>query len=247
MTEKIKTSLIDTPNEVEVDYWTGEWVNEDDIVKNLVDESVVLTIANKTVRDRMLSISKEADFIRNKNKELREKIYELERKNSELQTKVNDIDKIAKQKAEEMLKQIEREKYGYAVGDVLYEVVERHHYEKEKCPVCKGEKKYKINDIEIKCGYCDYDGNHSFMVKDPYEIREITIVHNTVILEERIDDGFRSSCSGNTAYSYINEKKERYWGYINQYTKIFKTREEAEQYIKEQEAVNSKEFNNETT
>lgn len=244
MTEEIKTNLIDTPNDVEVDYWTGEWVNEDDIIKNLVDESVVLTIANKTVRDRMLSISESAKSIEKTNRELRDKIYKLENENRELQTKVNDIDKLAQQKAEEILKDIEREKYGYAMGDVLYEVVEHHHYEQEICPVCNGQKKYTINGVEIDCNYCDSKGNHSFMVKDPYTIREVIIEHNTVVLEY-IDGDFRFGCSGKVAYSYTNEKKERYWGYINQYTKIFKTKEEAEQYIKEQQAVNSPEFKGE--
>ena len=241
MTKEIKTNLIDTPNKVEVNYWTGEWVNEDDIVKNLVDESVVLTIANKTVRDRMLSISKNAEFIKNKNKELREKIYRLENENRELQTKVNDIDKLARQKAEEMLKDIEREKYGYAIGDVLYKVVEHHHYEQEICPVCNGKKKYTINGIEIDCNYCDYKGNHSFMVKDPYTIKEVVVEHNTVVLEY-MDGEYKFGCDGKVAYSYTNEKKERYYGYINQHTKIFKTKEEAEQYIKDQEVVNNVEF-----
>lgn len=234
MTEEIKTDLIDTPNEVEVDYWTGEWVNEDDIVKNLVDESVVLTIANKTVRDRMLSISETAKSVEKTNRELRDEIYKLENKNRELQAKVNDVDKIARQKAEEILKDIEREKYGYAVGDVLYEVVEHHHYEQEICPVCKGEKKYTINGIELDCNYCDCKGNHSFMVKDPYTIRKVVVEHNAVVLEY-IDGEYKSSCDGKVAYYYTNEKKERYFGYINQYTKIFKTKEEAEQYIKEVE------------
>ena len=241
MNKEIKTNLIDTPNKVEVDYWTGEWVNEDDIIKNLVDESIVLTIANKTVRDRMLSISRDAEFIKNKNKELREEIYKLENENRELQAKVNEIDKLARQKAEEILKDVEREKYGYAIGDVLYEVVEHHHCEQEICPVCKGQKKYTINGVEIDCNYCDYKGNHSFMVKDPYTIREIVVEHNSVILEY-IDGEYRHSCNGNVAYHYTNEKKERYFGYINQYTKIFKTKEEAEQYIKEQESVNSPDF-----
>ena len=244
MTEEIKTNLIDTPDEVEVDYWTGEWINGDDIIKNLVDESVVLTIANKTIRDRMLSISESAKAIKNTNKELRDKIYKLENENRELQTKVNDIDKLARQKAEEILKDIEREKYGYAMGDVLYEVVERHHYEQEICPVCKGEKKYTINGVEIDCNYCDCKGNHSFMVKDPYTIREVVVEHNTVVLEY-IDGEYKFSCNGKVAYHYTNEKKERYFGYINQYTKIFKTKDEAEQYIKEQEAVNSPEFKGE--
>lgn len=244
MTEDIKTNLIDTPNKVEVDYWTGELVNEDDIVKNLVDESVVLTIANKTVRDRMLSISESAKSIEKTNRELRDKIYKLENENRELQTKVNDIDKLAQQKAEEMLKDVEREKYGYAIGDVLYRVVEHHHYEQEICPVCNGQKKYTINGIEIDCNYCDWKGYHSFMVKDPYTIREVIVEHNTVVLE-CTDGDYKSSCNGKVAYSYINEKKERCWGYINQYTKIFNTKEEAEQYIKEQEVVNSVEFKGE--
>ena len=235
MSEQFKTNLIDTPNEVDIDYWTGEWVNEDDIIKNLVDESVVLTIANKTVRDRMLSISESAKAIKNTNVELREKIYELENKNKELQDQLDNINKIIHQKALEILKDVEREKYGYAVGDVLYEVVEHHHCEQETCPVCKGEKKYTINGIEINCNYCDYKGNHSFIVKDPYEIREITIIHNTVILEERNDSGFRSSCNGNIAYTYTNERKEQFFGNINTYTNIFKTKEEAEGWIKTQE------------
>ena len=113
MNKEIKTNLIDTPNKVEVDYWTGEWINEDDIIKNLVDESVVLTIANKTVRDRMLSISESAKSVEKTNQELRNRIYKLENENRELQAKVNEIDKLTRQKAEEILKDVEREKYGY--------------------------------------------------------------------------------------------------------------------------------------
>ena len=244
MNKEIKTNLIDTPNKVEVDYWTGEWVNEDDIIKNLVDESIVLTIANKTVRDRMLSISESAKSIEKTNRELRDRIYKLENENRELQAKVNEIDKLSQQKAEEILKDVEREKYGYAIGDVLYEVVEHHHYEQEICPVCKGQKKYTINGIEIDCNYCDYKGNHSFMVKDPYTIREIIIDHNTVVLEY-VDGEYKYSCNENVAYRYTNEKKECRYGYITQHTKIFKTKEEAEQYIKEQESVNSPDFKGE--
>lgn len=237
MTEEIKTNLIDTPNEVEVDYWTGEWINEDDIIKNLVDESVVLTIANKTVRDRMLSISKDAEFIRNKNKELREEIYKLEDKNRELQAKVNEINKLARQKAEEILKDVEREKYGYAIGDKLYKVAEQHHYEEETCPVCKGKRKYEVNGIELNCSYCNIDGIHRFMVKDPYEIIEVEILHNSVRIEKSTDDGYIRECNGNVVYTYTNEKKEKIIDCINpiltNVEKFFKTREEAEEWIKE--------------
>lgn len=237
MTEKIKTNLIDTPDEVEVDYWTGEWINEEDIIKNLVDESVVLTIANKAIRDRMLSISESAKAIKNTNRELKEKIYELENKNKELQEQLDNTNKIIHQKALEILKDVEREKYGYAVGDKLYKVAEHHHYEEEPCPVCKGKREYEVNGIKLKCSYCNIDGIHRFMVKDPYKIIEVEIIHNGVRIEKSTDDGYIRECNGNAVYTYTNEKKEKFVDCINpileNIEKFFKTREEAEKWIKE--------------
>lgn len=231
MKRKIDTKLIDTPNECEIDYWTGEWINEEDIIKNLVDESVVLTIANQTVRNRMLSISREAEFIKDKNKELNEELHKLENKNRELQNQINDMDKIIHQKALEMLKDVEREKYGYAVGDKLYMIIKKTHGEKELCPVCNGKRKYTINGIKIDCSYCNYDGYHHYTVYDPLEYREIIVEYNSVKITVDTDN---ETANGSIGYSYTKDNMKHY-GVIKSYDRVFKTKEEAEEYIKNNE------------
>lgn len=50
MKDKVETILVDTDNEMQIDYWTGEWVNQDAIMDGLIDEATVLTIASEKVK-----------------------------------------------------------------------------------------------------------------------------------------------------------------------------------------------------
>lgn len=98
MNEEIETKLIDTPNEVITEYWTNEWVNEDEIIDGLVEESVVLTIAKEKIRNRLISVSEQAKTIEKNNKELRQKIYDYENKISELEKELSKQKKKLKKK-----------------------------------------------------------------------------------------------------------------------------------------------------
>lgn len=231
--QDIETKLIDTPKLIaEIDSYC-EWVNENDIMGNLIDESTVLAIANERVRERMLSISESVKFIRDKNESLTKRNYELELELKEANKKLDTLDEVAKQKAVEILKDVERELYTYAKGDKLFLIVERYHYEDKVCPVCDGTKKIIVKQTELRCPNCNY-GKVSIKVIDPYEIREITIYSNSAKLTKHDDCGYDFE-AGYACYSYISKKDkiERYDNLTNKDV-VFNTKEGAEQWIKEQ-------------
>jgi len=142
----------------------------------------------------------------------------------------------------EKLKELERKEYGHAIGDKLFIVKIFDKPLSIKCPVCGGTHKLTINGIEISCSYCNGNGEHFEWVPD-YEIREGTITANHCLFSEELSDGsYHSLEHVKFAYSYEVEvkgvikgttHKELYYDYIRSDTPVFKTREEAENYLKE--------------
>lgn len=226
--DRIETALIDTPNEVDVSYWDGEWCNEEEIRNGLIDEATVLTIATQRVKDRILSISQTAKNIEDTNKGLREKLYTAEKEISDLKNKLDKSEESVEVRALEILKEVERTKYGYAIGDDVYIVRTTGHWEDVECPVCKGKGKIEVNGYEIKCPKC-VNGKNSEWIKDGFEIIEATICDRKVRIEGYVN-GYWDSF-GVQELIYKTKSCDSKYGSIDEYIKHFKTKEDAEKFI----------------
>lgn len=227
MTEKIKTALIDTPDEVTTDYWTNEWINEDEIIEGLVDESVVLTIANERVKKRLISVSKEAKAIEETNCKLRNELYEAKEKIKSLELELKDSNSKIHDEALKILKDVEREQYGYAIGDRLFMICEHTESEEVICPACNGNKVIHL-DKDYYCPKCSGCGKIIIYNKLPPTIQEIEITQNKAtyyLTEDKTSYSYNKS-----EFMYHNIGKDGY-GVISEDKKVFKAKAEAEEYV----------------
>lgn len=234
MKDKVETVLIDTDDEMQIDYWTGEWVNESAIMDGLIDEATVLTIASEKVKKRLLSVSKVGKEYKDKYEKLLEKYYDQESKLKNLEKEMKSFDEKVNKKAMEILKDKERELYGFAVGDKAYQILQHGEYEQLTCPVCQGKGRLEINGYDMECPHCRGRKEISKKVKDIYTIRECIVEHNDVRIT--IDCvTYSSTLDTSVSLSYIDPKTGRKehtalteWGV----KAVCKTKEEAEEWIK---------------
>lgn len=234
MEDRLETILVDTDNEMQIDCWTGEWLNEDAIMNNLIDEATVLTIASEKVKKRLLSVSKVGKEYKDKYEKLREKYYDQESKLKNLEKEMKSFDEKVNAKAMEILKDKERELYGFAIGDKAYQILYDSESEQLTCPVCQGKGRLEINGYDMECPYCRGRKTIFKKVKDIYTIRECTVEHNNVRITIDSND-YTSTLQTSISLSYIDPKTGRKehtasteWGVKT----VCRTKEEAEEWIK---------------